>query len=130
MKVSVFGLGYVGAVTSACLANSGYEILGVDRDRLKVDLINRGRTPIIEKGLQSLISQNVKSERLKATSNAMEAITNSEMALIAVGTPSEQNGNINLTFIERVCMEIGAALREKKDYFIVVIRFLLFYNRS
>lgn len=122
MKVSVFGLGYVGAVTSACLAESGYEVLGVDRDKLKVDLINKGRTPIIEKDLERLISENVRSGRLKATTDPIEAIQKSEIALISVGTPSEKSGNINLRFIERVCMEIGSAIKSKDEYFIVVIR--------
>lgn len=122
MKVSIFGLGYVGAITAACLANSGHIVIGVDNDTIKVDLINQGRTPIIEKDLEPLISFNVQAGRLRATRDPNLAVQETETSLICVGTPSQQNGNIDLTAIERVSCDIGKALASKRDYHIIVNR--------
>lgn len=122
MKVSIFGLGYVGAVSSACLAKGGHTVIGVDPDTVKVDSINKGRTPIIEKDLESLITLNVEVGRLKAITDANRAVQETEISLICVGTPSHQNGNIDLSYIERVSCDIGKALANKQDYHIVVAR--------
>lgn len=122
MKISVFGLGYVGAVSSACLAKCGHTVIGVDRDTVKINLINDGKTPIIEKDLESLIDQNVKAGRLKAVADPYYAVEKTEISLICVGTPSEKNGRIDLTYITRVSSEIGKALAAKDTHHIVVVR--------
>ena len=122
MKVSVFGIGYVGAVVSACLAESGHEIIAVDPNKIKVDCINKGKSPIVEKGLDELIAKNVAAGKIKAISGAREAVMNSEMSLICVGTPSEEDGSLDYKYIKGICQEIGEALKDKDDYHIVVVR--------
>ena len=122
MKVSVFGLGYVGTVSAACLASDGHEVIGVDRDRTKVDLINAGQPPIIEADIGEIIASGVKAGKLRAVGEPVQAIQQSDISFVCVGTPSQNNGNLDLTFIRRVCEEIGAALRTKATLHIVVIR--------
>lgn len=122
MKISVFGLGYVGSVSAACLAALGHEVIGVDVNSTKVDMINVGHSPVIEANLETLISQMVTAGQLQATTNAAEAIASSQVSLVCVGTPSNDNGGLNLTFVERVCRDIGAALAAKGDYHVVVLR--------
>ena len=122
MKVSVFGLGYVGSVSAACLACDGHEVIGVDRERTKVNLINGGRPPIIEAEIGELIASAVKANRLRAVNEAVHAIRESDLSFVCVGTPSRINGNLDLTFIRRVCEEIGTALRTKATRHTVVIR--------
>jgi len=122
MRLSVFGLGYVGAVTSACLASLGHEVVGVDVDQVKVDLINSGRPPVIEKDLEALIAQGVSNGRIRAVTSAREAVGESEVSLICVGTPSEPNGSLDLKFITRVSQTIGQALKDKAGYHLVVVR--------
>ncbi len=122
MKVSIFGLGYVGAVSAGCLAEAGHSIIGIDRDKFKVDYINQGKAPIIEDGLEDLIEKNVKTGRLKATIDSKRAILETEISFVCVGTPSQSNGNINLNYIERVSKDIGEALASKDDYHLVVAR--------
>ncbi len=122
MKVSVFGLGYVGTVSAACLACDGHEVIGVDRERTKVDLINAGQPPIIEADIGEIIASAVKGGRLRAVDDPVPAIQQSDISFVCVGTPSQGNGNLDLTFIRRVCQDIGAALRTKATRHIVVIR--------
>jgi GDP-mannose 6-dehydrogenase len=122
LKVSVFGLGYVGSVSAACLACDGHEVIGVDRERTKVDLINAGQPPIIEADIGEIIGSAVKGGRLRAVSEPVQAIQQSDISFVCVGTPSQNNGNLDLTFIRRVCEDIGAALRIKSTRHIVVIR--------
>ncbi|MCA0908937.1 nucleotide sugar dehydrogenase [Qipengyuania gaetbuli] len=122
MKLSVFGLGYVGVVAAGCLAADGHETIGVDPNREKVDLVNAGNSPIIEKDIGEMVEAAVKNGMLRATTDAREAIMASDMALICVGTPSQRNGSLDLTYVRRVCEEIGRAIGEKDDYFVVVIR--------
>ena len=122
MEISIFGLGYVGAVTAACLAQRGHNVIGVDPDTVKVDLINEGKAPIIEKDLEELICSNVISNRLKAVNHGKEAVLNTQISLICVGTPSELNGSLDLTYIKRVCHDIGVAIAEKKAYHLIVAR--------
>jgi GDP-mannose 6-dehydrogenase len=122
VKISVFGLGYVGSVSVGCLAALGHEVIGVDVNPTKVDMINAGQSPVIEAGLDALIAEGVEAGRIKAVSRASEAITASDVSLICVGTPSGDNGNLNLTYIERVCQEIGQALARKDGYHVVVVR--------
>ena len=122
MKLSVFGLGYVGCVSAACFAKEGHEVWGVDVNPTKVEIINSGRSPIVETGVDDLINEMVKAERLRATTDSAEAVRNSELSLICVGTPSHQNGSLDLTYVKRVCQEIGAALERKRERHTVVIR--------
>ena len=122
MKISVFGLGYVGAVSAACLAQDGHEVIGVDRAQVKVDLINGGQAPIIETDLKDMIAAAVGSGRLRAMEDAVEAIHETDLSFVCVGTPAQANGNLDLTFIRRVCEEIGAALKTKAARHTVIIR--------
>lgn len=122
MKVSIFGLGYVGTVSAGCLANEGHEIIGVDPVRTKVDLINAGRSPIIEKDIEEIIAQAVKAGRLLATDDTIQAIRDTELSFVCVGTPSQINGNLDLTHVRNVCEQIGQALRCKSARHTVVIR--------
>lgn len=122
MKVSVFGLGYVGSVLCACLADSGHEIIGVDVQQAKVDTLNRGDSPIVEPGLGALIRNAVVSGKLRATQDAAEAIRSSELSLVCVGTPSDERGAVDLYALERVCTSIGRALRRIDHFHSVVFR--------
>lgn len=122
MKISVFGLGYVGVVSAACLASEGHEVVGVDPNRTKVDLINDGRSPIVEKDVDSRISIAVSARRLRATTDAADGIADSQLSLVCVGTPSCPNGSLDLRFLTNVCREIGEALRAKDSFHVVVIR--------
>ena len=122
MKISIFGMGYVGAVSAACLSSDGHTVIGVDPNPTKVDLINQGLAPIIEKDLEALLVAGVNSGRLEATSDAEYAVTNTTISFISVGTPSQANGNLDLSFVERVCQDIGSVLRNKDDFHVVVIR--------
>ena len=122
MKISIFGLGYVGCVTAACLARDGHDVIGVDIGEHKVKLLQSGRSPISEPGLDDLLSQLIREEKLHATMNSNEAVSNSAITLICVGTPSNHNGQINLQFIENVCKDIGLAMKNKPDYHVVVVR--------
>ncbi len=122
MRISIFGLGYVGAVSAGCLAKDGHEVIGVDPAKAKVDLINSGQTPIIENEIGDIIAAAVKNGRLRATASVEEAVRGSEMSLICVGTPSQLNGSLDLKYIRRVCEEIGAAIKSKNDFHVVVAR--------
>jgi len=122
MKISVFGLGYVGAVSAGCLARDGHEVIGVDPNATKVELINRGVAPIIEKDIGEMIAAAVAAERLRATASVQEAVASTELSLVCVGTPSQLNGNLDLSYVRRVCEEIGAALRDKDGFHVVVAR--------
>ncbi len=122
MKISIFGLGYVGTVSAGCLAQDGHKIIGVDPNPTKVDLINQGKTPVIEDEIGEIISTAVKEDNLRATLDVKDAVHNTEMSLICVGTPSQNNGNLDLKYVEAVCKEIGESLRDKNDFHIVVTR--------
>ncbi|MGH8228840.1 MAG: nucleotide sugar dehydrogenase [Steroidobacteraceae bacterium] len=122
MNLSIFGLGYVGAVSAACLADAGHAVIGVDPNITKVDLINTGRAPVVEAGLAELTRQSVIAGRLRATPEALEAIERTQLTLVCVATPSEANGNLDVRYLERVCAEIGAALARKREFHVVVVR--------
>jgi GDP-mannose 6-dehydrogenase len=122
MKVSVFGLGYVGCVSAASLAADDHQVVGVDVNEGKVDAINSGRSPIVEPGLEDLLKGAVDRGALRATTGTREAIADSDISLVCVGTPSQRNGSLDLTYLERVCGQIGEALRDKPAYHVVVIR--------
>ena len=122
MKISIFGLGYVGAVSAGLLGRDGHNVIGVDPYQPKLDLINAGKTPVIEKDIGDIIAAAVKATRLRATRDAHEAVHASEISLICVGTPSLPNGSLDLKYVRAVCEEIGQALRTKDDYHVVVAR--------
>ncbi len=122
MKVSVFGLGYVGAVITACFSRQGHTIIGVDTDAFKVGQINAGKSPIIEPELETMLGEGVKAGRVSATSDFKAAVLASEISMICVGTPSKPDGSIDLTYIRRVCENIGEVLRDKPSRHLVVIR--------
>lgn len=122
MKIAVFGLGYVGCVTAACLARDGHHIVGVDVNAEKLRSIQRGESPIIEPGLPEMIQKGVASGRLQVTADAAYAVGHADLVIICVGTPSGQDGNLELNYVERVCQDIGQALRKKDEYSVVVVR--------
>ncbi|GAH69621.1 unnamed protein product, partial [marine sediment metagenome] len=102
MKISVFGLGYVGCISAACLAKEGHTVMGVDINPDKVKEINLGKSPLLEKGLEELIAKGVAEGNLRATSDPKEAVINSDISFLCVGTPSNHNGSIDIEFLERV----------------------------
>ena len=114
MKISIFGLGYVGAVSAGCLSSDGHEVIGVDTSQTKVDLINSGQTPIIEKDIGQMVADSVVAGKLRATTDVREAVFETEVSMICVGTPSQLNGNLDLSYVRRVCEQIGAALAVKE----------------
>jgi GDP-mannose 6-dehydrogenase len=120
MKISIMGLGYVGAVSAGCLAEEGHEVIGVDPQQAKVDLINQGRTPIIERDIGEMIERHVAEGRLRATSNVHEAVRFTDLSLICVGTPSLGNGHIDVAYVKRVCRQIGEALEDHPGHTVVV----------
>jgi GDP-mannose 6-dehydrogenase len=122
MRLSVFGLGYVGVVSAACLAKDGHEVIGVDPNGTKVKLINDGRSPIIEAGVDELVSEAVAAGTLKAQSDAAKAVANSDVSLICVGTPSKSNGSLDLRYVESACSEIGLGIARKNSFHVVVAR--------
>jgi GDP-mannose 6-dehydrogenase len=122
MNISVFGLGYVGSVTGASLAEDGHTVIGVDVNPDKVASLNAGRSPIVEPGLPELIAKNVAEGRLSATTDPAAAIAGTELSLISVSTPSRKNGSLDLSYLTRVCEQIGESLRDKDGYHIVVVR--------
>ena len=122
MNISIFGIGYVGAVSAACLARDGHKVIAVDVNPIKVDELNAGKSPIVEPGLAELIEKHVASGRLSATSDLAGAVAATDMSLICVGTPSRANGSLDTAYAERVAADIGAALKGKPTYHSVVFR--------
>jgi GDP-mannose 6-dehydrogenase len=122
MKISVLGLGYVGAVSAGCLAKEGHEVIGVDPERAKVELINAGRAPIIEKDIGGIIQEQVAAGRLAATTEVSHAVRHTDLALVCVGTPSLPNGGIDLRYVKRVCEQIGAAIQTHAGAPVIVMR--------
>ena len=122
MKISIFGLGYVGCVSAACFAKEGHTVIGVDVNANKVQMINAGNSPIVEAGIGPLLDEVVKSNRLTATTDSTAAVGSSDVSLVCVGTPSNPNGSLDLGYVTRVCEEIGAALKGKNGRHVVIIR--------
>jgi len=120
MKISIMGLGYVGAVSAGCLAEEGHEVIGVDPQQSKVDLINQGKTPIIEKDIGDMIARAVAAGRLRATTEVQEAVRHTDLSLVCVGTPSMGNGHIDLKYVKRVCEQIGVGLRDHPGHTVVI----------
>jgi len=122
MRISIFGMGYVGAVCAACLADRGHTVIGVDIAQTKVDLINRGESPIVEPGLGDLIRSGVEAGRILATTDAAMAVRDSELSMICVGTPSKKNGDLDLQYVQAVVRQIGEAMRDKPERHAVAVR--------
>jgi len=122
LKISIFGLGYVGTVSAGCLAREGHEVIGVDPVRTKVDLVNAGRSPVIEAEIGEIIATAVKSGSLRATADQDQALRETELSFVCVGTPSQVNGNLDVAYVRRVCELIGQTLKTKSTRHTVVIR--------
>ena len=121
MKISIFGLGYVGCVSLGCLAKNGHHVIGVDVNPIKINQINSGLPTIIEKDIESIIKEQHQNKRIEATLDYKKAILNSEISIIAVGTPSTPNGHLNLNYIFKVAEHFGEVLKTKKDFHIVAM---------
>ncbi|WP_437884144.1 GDP-mannose 6-dehydrogenase [Pseudomonas sp. LRF_L74] len=122
MRISIFGLGYVGAVCAGCLSARGHDVVGVDVSTTKIDLINQGKSPIVEPGLEELLQKGLATGRLRGTTDVAAAVRDTDVSFICVGTPSKKNGDLELDYIEGVCREIGFALRDKPGRHTVVVR--------
>src|SRR5207244_10312299 len=122
MKISVLGLGYVGTVVAGCLARAGHEVIGIDAEARKVELVNAGKSPIIEKEIGQIIEREVGAGRLSASTEVGVAVEQSDLILVCVGTPSRGNGDIDLKHVRRVCEQIGTAVRSHPGAPVVVVR--------
>ena len=122
MNISIFGMGYVGLVSAACLAQAGHNVVGVDPNDYKVEMINDAVPPMVEHGMDDLIEANVTAGRLRATTCSRTAVEQSDVGFVCVGTPSRPNGSLDLQFLERVCAEIGSAIADRTTHFTVIIR--------
>ncbi len=114
MKISIFGLGYVGCVSLGCLAQNGHNIIGVDINSNKVALINSGIPTIIEKDIDKIIKEQFNNKRISATSDFRKAVSETDISIICVGTPSTKEGHLNLDYIYKVAREIGEEIKEKQ----------------
>ncbi len=122
MKITIFGLGYVGAVSAGCLAKAGHDVLGVDPNGEKVDLVNAGSSPIIEADIDDIIRETVETGALRATTEAAQAISGRDLSIVCVGTPSRANGDLDTGHVSYVCTEIGDLLRAAGNWHVVAIR--------
>lgn len=121
-RVSVFGLGYVGCVSAACMARDGHAVVGVDIAQPKVDRVNSGHSTILEAGIDELVGELVAQGKLRATTDVQDAVDSSDISVVCVGTPSRRNGDIDLTYVTRACQQIGMALRSATGWHAMVIR--------
>ncbi len=122
MRISLFGLGYVGTVSAACLAVLGHDVIGVDVNQRKLDTLRSGRAPVIEPGLDAVVAEAIESGRLEVTGDVPEAVTRSEVSMVCVGTPNRANGSLDLAAVEHVCRQIGDAIESASGYHTIVIR--------
>jgi GDP-mannose 6-dehydrogenase len=122
MRISVFGLGYVGTVSAGCLARDGHDVIAVDPVGSKVNLINRGASPIVEREIDQILERTHRAGRLWATTDAADAVSRTDMSIICVGTPSKPNGCTDFRYVRRVCEEIGTSLASKTSFHVVVAR--------
>ncbi len=122
MKISIFGMGYVGVVSAACQAGDGHTVIGVDLSQSKIDLVNAGMAPIVENGLGALLANGVKEGLISATADSLAAVLATDISFICVGTPSQSNGSLDLTYVRRVCEDIGRAIGQKDSFHVVVAR--------
>ncbi|SEI40216.1 GDP-mannose 6-dehydrogenase [Dyadobacter koreensis] len=122
MIISIFGLGYVGCVSLGCLSRNGHNVIGVDVSSLKVDLINQGLATIVEKDIDIIIKEEFNKGKIRATTDYFDAVNESELSIICVGTPSSPTGHLNLSYIYKTAEQIGEALKSKSSFHVVVIR--------
>lgn len=122
MRISIFGMGYVGSVTAACLAKEGNEVIGVDISREKVDQLSTGRSPIVEEKIGEIIADTIAEGRLRVTLDARAAVNETDVSMICVGTPSAEHGDVDLTYVKRVAEKIGQILKNKKGFHTIIIR--------
>jgi len=122
VNISILGLGYVGAVCAAALSEMGHKVIGVDTSQVKVDLINSGKSPIVEPGLEGLLQSSVKTGMLRGSVDVTQAVMETELSMICVGTPSKANGDLDLSYVESVSREIGEVLKMKDAFHVVVVR--------
>lgn len=122
MNISVFGLGYVGCVSLGCLAQNGHTVIGVDSNPSKVDLINAGKATIIEKEIDEIINSQRSLGRIEASTDYRTAVVGTDLSVIAVGTPSSANGHLDLSFVKKVCEQIGSVIKEKSSFHTILIR--------
>lgn len=122
MKISIFGLGYVGIVSTACLAAEGHTVIGVDPNQLKVDLLNQGKSPIVEHEVDEILAKYQANGAIFATADVPYAVDHTDLSLVCVGTPSQMNGALDLHFVRNVCEQIGTVLQNKTEFHTVVIR--------
>ncbi len=130
MRVSLFGIGYVGSVSAACLARDGHTVIAVDVNPQKVEALNRGVAPMVEPGLDALVQAGVSSEGLSATTSAADAVAGTEVSIICVGTPSAPDGALDLSAVERVAAVVGEALAWKPQFHAILIRSTLAVNAT
>jgi GDP-mannose 6-dehydrogenase len=126
MIISVVGMGYVGVVSAACLAKEGHTVIGVDSYKNKVDIINSGKSPIVEEKIDDLVAEGVVKGKLSATLDIFQAVSKSDLVFVCVGTPARENGRIDLKYIKKVSAEIGSALRNKNERISVALRSTIF----
>ncbi|MFL5771923.1 MAG: nucleotide sugar dehydrogenase [Flavisolibacter sp.] len=122
MTISIFGLGYVGCVSAGCLAMNGHQVIGVDVNEFKVDLINMGQATILEKDIDKIIKKAFDDGRISATTCASEAVVNSDLSIVCVGTPSSPHGHLDLSYIYKTAEQIGKGIKQKEEFHTVVIR--------
>lgn len=122
MRISLFGLGYVGTVSAACLAALGHDVIGVDINQRKLATLRSGRAPVIEPGLDPLVAEATESGRLEVTDDVAAAIRGSDLSMVCVGTPNRPNGSLDLAAVEHVCRQIGEAIGSEDGYHVTVIR--------
>jgi GDP-mannose 6-dehydrogenase len=122
MKISIFGLGYVGAVSLACLSRDGHQVVGVDIDRAKLDLIAAGKTPVVEEGMVDLMADVAAGGRVVVTTDVLQAVRDTDISLVCVGTPSAANGSQDQSAVLRLAADIGRAIADKHAPHVVVFR--------
>src|SRR5688572_5788665 len=122
MKVAIFGLGYVGSVSAACLAAVGHDVIGVDVDEHKLGMFRKGRSPINEPGLDELLDRMVRAGKITVTNDTRAAVQATQLALLCVGTPSRRNGSLESNYLEKVMQEVGAALQGRSEYYALAVR--------
>lgn len=122
MRIAIFGLGYVGSVSAGCLASVGHDVIGVDVEPQKLELLRSGHSPVTEPGLDELLGAAVEAKRLQVTSDTAVAVRQSDLSLVCVGTPSRRNGSLDSTYLERVIEQVGQALAETTAYHVVAVR--------
>jgi len=122
MNINIFGMGYVGVITAGCLCKDVHRVVGVDVSQYKVDLLNEGKSPIIEERIETLLQEAKQSGRFVASTDAKLAFDQADMCIVCVGTPSERNGALNTSFVEGVVSQIGSLIGNRTSPLLIVVR--------